>query len=39
MSKINQKEYLKRYLTADDQLLKKKKKKSKDKKAKSVKTT
>jgi hypothetical protein len=39
MSKIDQKEYLKRYLTSDDKLLKKKKKKSKDKKEKTVKTT
>lgn len=34
MSKINQKEYLKKYLQSDDKLLKKKKKKSKDKAAK-----
>ncbi|KAG5674565.1 hypothetical protein PVAND_004520 [Polypedilum vanderplanki] len=39
MSKIDQKEYLKRYLSNDDQLLKKKKKKNKDKKEKSIKTT
>lgn len=39
MSKIDQKEYLKRYLSNDDQLLKKKKKKNKDKKEKSVKAT
>jgi len=39
MSKIDQKEYLKRYLCSDDKLEKKKKKKSKDKRAKIVKET
>jgi hypothetical protein len=36
---IDQKEYLKKYLSSDDKLLKKKKKKSKDKAAKVVKST
>lgn len=39
MNKIDQKEYLKRYLCSDEKLEKKKKKKSKDKHAKISKKT
>lgn len=39
MSKIDQKEYLKRYLCSDDKLEKKKKKRSKDKTHKIAKKT